>query len=134
MSITQNLNTNKKQCPACQQLFSCDVIKGASCWCMNLPKLNAISDIKNTACLCPNCLALQTANHIKNLYKTEELNSLLEIARLNSNNNELIEHIDYTIENSYTVFTHWYHLKRGTCCSNGCKNCPFKAEAFMQFK
>lgn len=23
------------------------------------------------------------------------------------------------------VFTETYHLKRGTCCGNGCKHCPF---------
>jgi hypothetical protein len=23
------------------------------------------------------------------------------------------------------VFTEAYHLKRGTCCGNGCKHCPF---------
>ncbi len=134
MSITQELNTSKKQCPACQQLFSCEVIKGASCWCMNLPKLNDIRNIKNTACLCPNCLAEQTAKHIKALYKTESFSSLLKLAQLNNDNKTLIEHIDYTIENTYTVFTHWYHLKRGTCCNNGCKNCPYKSESFSQFK
>jgi hypothetical protein len=23
------------------------------------------------------------------------------------------------------VFTARYHLKRGTCCSNGCRHCPY---------
>ncbi|MFN8283929.1 MAG: DUF5522 domain-containing protein [Chitinophagales bacterium] len=41
--------------------------------------------------------------------------------------NELIENIDYYIdENGYFVFTKAYHLKRGYCCGNGCKHCPWK--------
>jgi hypothetical protein len=39
---------------------------------------------------------------------------------------ELIENIDYYIENGKWVFTEKYHLDRGTCCGNRCKHCPFK--------
>jgi len=31
----------------------------------------------------------------------------------------------YLDENGYTVFTAAYHLKRGSCCSNGCCHCPY---------
>ncbi|MGO2167374.1 DUF5522 domain-containing protein [Pseudoalteromonas sp.] len=24
------------------------------------------------------------------------------------------------------VFTRWFFLKRGKCCQNNCKNCPFR--------
>ncbi|MEZ5055148.1 MAG: DUF5522 domain-containing protein [Chitinophagales bacterium] len=42
---------------------------------------------------------------------------------------EYIEHIDYYIdENGYWVFTKIYHLKRGYCCGNGCKHCPWKED------
>jgi hypothetical protein len=40
--------------------------------------------------------------------------------------NPLVEGIDYTIENGKWVFTKEYHLKRGYCCGNNCKNCPYK--------
>jgi len=33
---------------------------------------------------------------------------------------------DYVMEGPYMVFTAAYHLKRGYCCGNGCKNCPYK--------
>lgn len=34
---------------------------------------------------------------------------------------------DYYIdENGNTVFTELFHLKRGFCCDNGCKHCPYK--------
>ncbi|MBP8792428.1 MAG: hypothetical protein KBE41_11575 [Lutibacter sp.] len=31
----------------------------------------------------------------------------------------------YFNEQGYRVFTEQYHLKRGYCCKNGCKHCPF---------
>ena len=31
----------------------------------------------------------------------------------------------YINEQGYKVFTEQYHLKRGYCCSNGCKHCPY---------
>ncbi|MCK8491530.1 DUF5522 domain-containing protein [Spirosoma sp. RP8] len=30
----------------------------------------------------------------------------------------------YTPE-GYVVFTGTYHLKRGYCCQNGCRHCPY---------
>ncbi|MCS7075332.1 MAG: DUF5522 domain-containing protein [Bacteroidia bacterium] len=37
-----------------------------------------------------------------------------------------LEPDDYYInEQGYKVFTEKYHLKRGYCCSNGCKHCPY---------
>jgi hypothetical protein len=31
----------------------------------------------------------------------------------------------YISEEGYVVFTAAYHLKRGYCCKNGCKHCPY---------
>ena len=40
---------------------------------------------------------------------------------------ELKEGEDYEMDqNGNLVFTEAYHLKRGYCCQNGCKHCPFK--------
>lgn len=37
-----------------------------------------------------------------------------------------LEPDDYYInEQGYKVFTEKYHLKRGYCCFNGCKHCPY---------
>lgn len=37
-----------------------------------------------------------------------------------------LEPDDYYInEQGYKVFTEKYHLKRGYCCLNGCKHCPY---------
>ena len=31
----------------------------------------------------------------------------------------------YKDENGYIIFTEKYLLKRGNCCMNGCKHCPY---------
>ena len=28
----------------------------------------------------------------------------------------------------YIIFTEKYHLKRGYCCNNNCKHCPYKKD------
>lgn len=38
----------------------------------------------------------------------------------------LIEGVDYVMEGPYLVFTAAYHLKRGYCCGNQCRNCPWR--------
>jgi len=39
---------------------------------------------------------------------------------------KLVEGIDfYYNEDGYVVFTEKYHLKKGICCGNGCKHCPY---------
>ena len=35
------------------------------------------------------------------------------------------ESADYYWENGFLVFTRAHHLKRGQCCGNGCRHCPF---------
>ena len=32
----------------------------------------------------------------------------------------------YYSDEGYIVFTEKYHLKRGYCCDNNCKHCPYK--------
>lgn len=31
----------------------------------------------------------------------------------------------YLNEDGFMVFTEAYHLKRGYCCKNGCRHCPY---------
>jgi hypothetical protein len=35
------------------------------------------------------------------------------------------EEPDFYTENGLLVFTAAYHLKRGYCCKNGCRHCPY---------
>ena len=38
---------------------------------------------------------------------------------------ELVEGIDYYLENGFVVFTANYLLKRGFCCRSGCRHCQY---------
>ncbi len=39
---------------------------------------------------------------------------------------DLVENEDfYYTEQGYKVFTEKYLLKRGYCCQNGCRHCPY---------
>lgn len=42
----------------------------------------------------------------------------------------------YFNEVGYRVFTESFHLKRGYCCKNGCKHCPYgydkKSDSFKK--
>jgi len=38
----------------------------------------------------------------------------------------LVEGEDYYVEGGLVVMTAAYHKKRGYCCGNGCKWCPFE--------
>jgi hypothetical protein len=41
-----------------------------------------------------------------------------------------VEGIDYTVSyEGYRIMTEYYLVKRGYCCSNGCKNCPYSPKA-----
>ena len=42
---------------------------------------------------------------------------------------ELVEGVDYYVENGRYVFTAAYHLARGHCCESGCRHCPYRPRA-----
>jgi hypothetical protein len=39
---------------------------------------------------------------------------------------QLVEGVDYYIEDGLLVMTAAFHKKRGTCCGNRCRWCPFE--------
>jgi hypothetical protein len=41
---------------------------------------------------------------------------------------ELVEGIDYYLENGMMVFTAHYLRDRGYCCRSGCRHCPYGFE------
>ena len=47
----------------------------------------------------------------------------MEKSKKDKNSTENIP--DYYFENGLMVFTEAYHLKRGYCCKNGCRHCPY---------
>lgn len=41
---------------------------------------------------------------------------------------KFVEGEDYYFENGLMVLTARFLLKRGYCCNNGCRNCPYPKE------
>ncbi len=125
MKAEENISRQKK-CFRCNALFNCFSISGHTCWCNDFP---AIFDVTtNEDCLCPDCLkqqALEKINKRVDEYK-EQKGVLPNPARITKQTSKLMEGIDYYIEKGNYVFTEWHHLKRGTCCKNGCRHCPYK--------
>jgi hypothetical protein len=42
--------------------------------------------------------------------------------------NKLLPTDFYYDQNGFRVFTESYHLRRGSCCGNGCKHCPYNKD------
>lgn len=38
---------------------------------------------------------------------------------------QLEKYKDYYLENDRVIFTTDFHLRRGSCCGNGCRHCPY---------
>lgn len=98
--MSQNLE--RKICSRCHQEFGCGAAIG-KCWCMDVPTASILSG-EYDDCLCAECLAA--------LSKTQPLQPLTE-------------NTDYYYENGFMVFTKEYLLKRGYCCKNNCRHCPY---------
>jgi hypothetical protein len=110
-------------CSSCSQLFSCGSPE-AECWCIHYPSISTVDPAKD--CLCESCLKNTIITEITNYVATiTPENALQNKAKDLQNTSGLIEDIDYYIENGLYVFTSWYHLKRGTCCKNSCRHCPY---------
>lgn len=119
MSIT-------KQCAVCLQTLTCTSASG-HCWCMDYPTLLTVE--ANTDCLCERCLKQRIVKQIDDYCSTITLETAVKNTIKDfSRSTGLIEDIDYYIENGLYVFTKWFHLKRGACCKNGCRHCPYGYE------
>ena len=115
----------QKKCPACNADFSCTNTEiDGSCWCESFPSIFPLNP--EADCLCPSCLKAETIKKINEYTETlspeEALNNKAQLLPKTANT---IEGIDYYTENGYLVFTKWFLLKRGYCCGNGCRHCPY---------
>ena len=116
-----------KTCSSCGSAFQCCAEQGGkACWCHAYPAIMPIDTA--SGCRCPSCLARAIAEHIDTTIKASSHRQALALAGRFANPGVLIEHIDYTLENGNYVFSSWYHLKRGSCCGNGCRHCPYPAK------
>ncbi len=55
------------------------------------------------------------------------INKMAKEEDYSPNQSKLVENIDYYLnDQGFMVFTEQYHLKRGYCCENNCKHCPYE--------
>jgi len=126
----ENLRQDER-CPVCGRDNRCRVAKGdlykGPCWCDEIIVPGQIvralaAERLEPACLCRFCL--ETVARL-----AQELDSpaaILSKIRDELENSALVgDEEDFYTEDGMVVFTAAYHLRRGTCCSNGCRHCPF---------
>ena len=108
-------------CPQCQQNLQC--VATNHCWCGAIPNILPIAKAKK--CLCRPCLIKHIRKYIEDIAHTP-IKEQLTLARPFKDDLNFIEGIDYDMENGLLVMSRWAHLKRGKCCGNGCRHCPYK--------
>jgi len=121
-----------EQCPVCGGDNQCRMAKGhlykGPCWCVEIIVSSHIlrslaTDRFEPACLCRSCL--ETLERPCRGLDTDaavlsKIPERLENSRLAGHEEDY-----YVGENGRVVFTAAYHLRRGNCCGNGCRHCPF---------
>ena len=125
--VTQT--TKDTLCPVCGGANHCRIANGCLykgvCWCeqANVPAhvLRFLAEKQpDPACLCRRCLTA-LAHHARNLDEPAQILARVreEIATHSSNDDFYLDEL------GRVVFTADYHLRRGYCCGNSCRHCPF---------
>jgi hypothetical protein len=114
-----------KQCSTCGIDFGCgDLSETSTCWCNDFPPL--FVPTTTIDCLCPICFKKSCSDKIDEfVIRLTPETALQNKAALLPKSTHLIEGIDYYLENGNYVFKAFFHLKRGYCCTNGCRHCPY---------
>lgn len=117
----------EKICQNCNNGFTC---YNSGCWCDELPMIMPLDPMRD--CLCPICLKAEVTLKVQENMSNLTLEKKEKIKALGISKAP-IEGIDYYInENKLFVFTAWYHLRRGSCCGNNCKHCPYRNDEVKQ--
>jgi hypothetical protein len=125
------LNTNcDRKCPICGRENSCLIANGSlyrgQCWCETISVSERVlrylaQERYEHACLCRRCFSA-LARHANNVGDPEQ------VLALTSAESAAASPDFYLDEYGRTVFTADYHLKRGYCCSSGCRHCPYEKD------
>jgi len=110
-------------CSQCKATLNCQADNINACWCSELPNILPLDEAA-TECLCRDCTIKKKNSFLSKLYQ-QPLEQQLAFAKPYFTQGNLIENLDYTMQNNYMVFSRWFFLKRGHCCSNGCTHCPY---------
>jgi hypothetical protein len=120
---------NDRRCPVCGAANECRIANGClykgPCWCeaASVPAVvqRYFADLGlEAACLCRTCLG-----HLaKCATGNDSADAILARVRADKARASLSAD-SYLDENGRTVFAAAFHLKRGYCCGNGCRHCPY---------
>lgn len=91
---------------------------------MDYPPL--LSPSNGTDCRCPACLTIAIGQQITQQIDNHAVHMFPPVQALAYQNLPLIEGLDYQIDAAGRwILSRWYLLKRGECCGNACRNCPY---------
>lgn len=121
--LLKRIMMTQLNCTQCHTTLTCNVDNISACWCNELPAILPL-DTNATSCLCRKCTLNKLSTFLEDIYK-QPIKSQIGFAKQFRGSDNLIEGLDYTMQNGYMVFSKWFFLKRGSCCKNGCKNCPY---------
>ena len=116
-------SVEQKKCSNCGESFTCGSNRvDENCWCAQLPPVPLVAN-KSQDCFCPKCLRgaipkLECASSAEGVFPAAIESDL-------ASSNSLVEGEDYYLEGEALVFTALYHLRRGYCCENNCRHCPY---------
>jgi hypothetical protein len=103
-------------CPLCGRPNECLLCTNAAfkgpCWCTRVEIPEALlaklpPDSRNKACLCRDCVMEFHRSKNAGVAQPKILPG------------------DFYFDSGWMVFTAEYHLRRGYCCGNGCRHCPY---------
>src|SRR5687768_8917756 len=116
----------QKRCSRCRESFTCGAGTAAGdCWCTQLPRVSFVAN-EDQDCLCQKCLR----EAIQELTSSDRAiaGSTPAPSQTIMNPSPLVEGEDYYLEGGLFVFTERYHMRRGYCCQNGCRHCPYTSD------
>ncbi len=112
-------------CPNCGKILTCQADQPGTCWCASYPPILPI-DENVKGCFCADCLQGKVKDaideYVEEVRSGKRENEAFKYTNVSAG---LQEGIDYYVENGLFVLTEWYHLKRGECCGNACRHCPY---------
>ena len=110
-----------KVCPKCSTEHSC---YAQDCWCNDYPAILPMNPDQD--CYCSTCLKTQIVSEI-NLYMTDLTPDKIKKVQALGKPSQYVKDVDFTINaDGNWVFSSWYLLRQGGCCSKGCQNCPYR--------
>lgn len=110
-----------EKCSSCNADLLCTA--DIDCWCNDFPNILQ-PDQKSATCLCSLCLINQLAEQVNMTEEKLSSSRLESIAMLGAVMEPKVG-TDYYMEDGLLVMTKWYLARKGKCCGNGCRHCPY---------